>query len=163
MEHNLGETVALLQRTPGALDALLRGLPEIWISRNEGEKTWNAREVVGHLIHGERTDWLPRARMIREFGEGRAFEPFDRWGHERESEGKALGEVLDEFARRRLPHDRAREARGYVHPRAAHDRRTRPAPQLDRGFLVGRLVGPQREGCRAHRSVSFSSMRRLRP
>jgi DinB superfamily len=101
MEHKLEETIAVLERMPGALDALLRGLPEIWTSRNEGEKTWSAREVLGHLIHGERTDWMPRARMILEFGESRAFEPFDRWGHERESRGQALGALLDEFARLR--------------------------------------------------------------
>jgi hypothetical protein len=101
VEHKLEETVAVLERTPGTLDALLRGLPEIWIARNEGDQTWSAREVLGHLIHGERTDWLPRARMILEFGESREFEPFDRWGHAQESEGKALGELLDEFARLR--------------------------------------------------------------
>jgi len=101
VEHKLEETVAVLERTPGALDALLRGLPEIWTLRNEGEKTWSARDVLGHLIHGERTDWMPRARMIREFGESRTFEPFDRWGHAQESERKALGELLDEFARLR--------------------------------------------------------------
>ena len=101
VEHKLEETVAVLERTPGALDALLRGLPEIWTSRNEGEKTWSSREVLGHLIHGERTDWMPRARMIRDFGESRTFEPFDRWGHERESRGQTLGALLDEFARLR--------------------------------------------------------------
>ena len=101
MEHKLEETVAVLERMPGTLDALLRGLPEIWIARNEGDKTWSAREVLGHLIHGERTDWMPRARMILEFGESREFEPFARWGHVQESEGKALGELLDELARLR--------------------------------------------------------------
>jgi hypothetical protein len=101
VEHKLEETVAVLERTPGTLDALLRGLPEIWIARNEGDQTWSAREVLGHLIHGERTDWMPRARMILEFGESREFEPFDRWGHVQESEGKALGELLDELARLR--------------------------------------------------------------
>jgi hypothetical protein len=101
VEHKLEETVAVLERMPGTLDALLRGLPEIWIARNEGDKTWSAREVLGHLIHGERTDWMPRARMILEFGESREFEPFDRWGHVQESEGKALSELLDELARLR--------------------------------------------------------------
>jgi DinB superfamily len=101
MGQNLDETIALLERTPGALDALLRGLPEIWVLRNEGEKTWSAFDVLGHLIHGERTDWLPRTRMILEFGESRTFEPFDRWAQERESAGKSLAELLDEFARLR--------------------------------------------------------------
>jgi hypothetical protein len=66
--------------------------------RNEGENTWSAFDIVGHLIHGERTDWMPRAKMILQFGETQAFEPFDRWGQERESEGKSLGQSLDEFA-----------------------------------------------------------------
>jgi len=101
MEQNLQFTTALLERTPIALDALLRDLPEGWTMRNEGDGTWSAFDVVGHLIHGERTDWIPRARMILDFGETREFEPFDRWGQERESEGKSLGQLLDEFARLR--------------------------------------------------------------
>jgi hypothetical protein len=101
MEQNLHDTIALLARTPAALDALLRDLPDAWTSRNEGEGTWSAFDIVGHLNHGERTDWLPRARMILDFGETRTFEPFDRWGQERESAGKSLGELLDEFARLR--------------------------------------------------------------
>jgi hypothetical protein len=98
MEHNLAHTVALLARTPAALNALLRDLPETWTMRNEGENTWSAFDIVGHLIHGERTDWMPRARMILQFGETKAFEPFDRWGQERESQSKSLGQLLDEFA-----------------------------------------------------------------
>jgi hypothetical protein len=101
MEQNLQYTMALLARTPAALDALLRDLPEAWTSGNEGVNTWSAFDVVGHLIHGERTDWIPRARVTLEFGETRDFEPFDRWGQERESEGKSLGQLLDEFARLR--------------------------------------------------------------
>jgi hypothetical protein len=101
MEQNLQDTVALLARTPAALDALLRDLPEAWTSRNEGTGTWSAFDIVGHLNHGERTDWMPRARMILKFGETRAFEPFDRWGQERESAGKSLGQLLYEFARLR--------------------------------------------------------------
>ena len=101
MEHDLGHTISLLTRTPAALNALLRDLPEAWTFRNEGENTWSAFHVVGHLLHGERTDWMPRVRIVLEFGEARAFEPFDRWGQERESQGKSLGELLDEFARLR--------------------------------------------------------------
>ena len=99
MTHNLNDTVSLLARTPLALNALLRDLPDTWTLRNEGDKTWSAFDVVGHLIHGERADWVPRVKMILEFGETRAFEPFDRWGHEREVKGKSLGQLLDEFAR----------------------------------------------------------------
>ena len=101
MEHNVECTISLLTRTPAALNALLRDLPEAWTHQNEGENTWSAFDVVGHLIHGERTDWMPRVRMVLEFGESQAFEPFDRWGQERESRGKPLGQLLDEFARLR--------------------------------------------------------------
>jgi hypothetical protein len=98
MDHNLPHTISLLARTPAALDALLRDLPETWTLRNEGENTWSAFDVVGHLIHGERTDWMPRARIILQFGETKPFEPFDRWGQEREVQGKSLEQLLDEFA-----------------------------------------------------------------
>ncbi len=101
MERLLSATIGLLTRTPAALDALLRDLTEEWTSRNEGEDTWSPFDVVGHLIHGERTDWMPRAKMILQFGETRAFEPFDRMGQVRESQGKSLGQLLDEFARLR--------------------------------------------------------------
>jgi hypothetical protein len=99
MEQNLEITMALLRRTPGVLDALLRDLPDAWIKGTEGENTWTAFDVVGHLISGERMDWMPRARMILEHGEARTFEPFDRGGYRREGEGKSPGELLDEFAR----------------------------------------------------------------
>ncbi len=101
MEHNLEHTIALLSRTPATLNALLRDLPETWTFRNEGENTWSAFDIVGHLIHGERTDWMPRVRIVLQYGESRTFEPFDRWGQIRESQGKSLGELLDEFARLR--------------------------------------------------------------
>src|SRR5690349_7296092 len=99
IEHNLQHTLSLLTRTPAALNALLRDLPETWTSRNEGEDTWSAFDVVAHLIHGEQTDWMPRARMILQFGETRTFESFDRLGHVQESQGKSLVQLLDEFAR----------------------------------------------------------------
>ena len=101
MKHDLQYTIALLARTPAALNALLRDLPEAWTLGNEGGSTWNATEVVAHLIYGERTDWIPRAKIILQFGEARTFEPFDRQGALRESQGQSLGELLDEFARAR--------------------------------------------------------------
>ena len=101
MQHNLQNTISLLTRTPAALNTLLRDLPETWALRNEGENTWSAFDVVGHLNHGERTDWMPRARMVLQFGETQAFEPFDRQGHAQEMQGKSLGQLLDEFARLR--------------------------------------------------------------
>lgn len=101
MEHNLEHTVLLLTRTPAALNGLLRDLPEAWTARGEGENTWSAFDVVGHLIHIERTDWMPRAKRVLQFGETRPFEPVDRWAQARESQGKSLEQLLDEFARLR--------------------------------------------------------------
>ena len=98
MEHNLQHSISLLARTPAALNALLRDLPGEWTLRNEGGNTFNAFDVIGHLIHGERTDWMPRAKRIFESGESRAFDAFDRRAQERESQGKSLAQLLDEFA-----------------------------------------------------------------
>ena len=101
MEQNLPHSIALLTRTPATLNALLRDLPETWTSTNEGENTWTVFDVVGHLIHGERTDWMPRVKRILEFGEAKTFDPFDRFAQTRESQGKALPQLLDEFSRLR--------------------------------------------------------------
>lgn len=101
MTHDLEQTIALLARTPAALDALLRGLPESWTLRNEGEDTWTPFDIVGHLIHGERTDWMPRTRLILKSGDAQPFEPFDRLGHVAESRNRSLEELLDTFARLR--------------------------------------------------------------
>jgi hypothetical protein len=100
-EFSLADAISLLTRTPGTLDALLRGLPDAWIQCNEGKDTWNAFDIVGHLICGERTDWMPRVRIILENGETRAFDPFDRLAQSRESQGRSLEQLLDEFARLR--------------------------------------------------------------
>ncbi len=99
MTHDLQQTIALLARTPAALDALLRGLPDTWTRCNEGEDSFSAFDVIGHLIYNERNNWLARARMILELGEAQAFGPLDRRGHVQESRGKSLDELLDEFAR----------------------------------------------------------------
>jgi hypothetical protein len=101
MRFDLQETIALLSRTPSAVNAFLRDLPQTLTIKNEGAKTWSPFDIVGHLIHGERTDWMPRVRMILEKGETRAFDPFDRLAQERESQGKSLPGLLDEFARLR--------------------------------------------------------------
>lgn len=97
-EFKLEDTIALLASSPAALNGLLRNLSGTLTQRNEGENTWTAFEVVGHLIYADRTDWMPRARMILEFGESRSFEPFDRAGHMQEVRGKSLSQLLDEFA-----------------------------------------------------------------
>ena len=101
MGFDLQQTIAILTRTPPALNALLRGMPEAWTMRNEGGKTWSPFDIVGHLIHGDRTDWMPRARVILKYGEDRPFDPFDRLAQERESQGKLLEELLEEFCRLR--------------------------------------------------------------
>jgi hypothetical protein len=100
-QFNLAETVAVLTRTPSTVDALLRGMPDIWARSHEGQDSWSAYDIVGHLIFGERTDWIPRARILLEKGESRAFDPFDRLAQFKESQGKSLEQLLDEFARLR--------------------------------------------------------------
>ncbi|HUI52188.1 MAG TPA: DinB family protein [Terriglobales bacterium] len=98
MEFKLDQTIALLERTPGTLSALLRDLPAAWTLSKEGGTTWSAFDVVGHLIHGDRTDWVPRAKWILQYGESQPFEPFDRLGQVQASAGKSLPGLLDEFA-----------------------------------------------------------------
>ena len=99
MTQNLGDTIALLVRTPRVLDAWLRDLPDSWTRATEGGDTWSAVDIVGHLIDGERHDWLSRVRMILDYGESRTFEPFVRGGHVRETAGRTLPQLLDEFSR----------------------------------------------------------------
>ncbi len=98
MTYSLNEAFAVLERTPAVLNALLRDLPESWTSVNEGLATWSAFDILGHLIHGERTDWIPRIQRMLEEGESKAFEPFDRLAQEHESVGKSVSDLLDEFA-----------------------------------------------------------------
>jgi len=99
MDHHLPNTIALLSRTPATFDALLRDLPDDWTTHNEGGETFTVPDVIGHLIYGDRVDWLARTRMILDYGETRPFEPFDRRGHVKECEGKTLPQLLDDFAR----------------------------------------------------------------
>lgn len=94
---NLDDAVAILERTPATLNALLAGLPDRWVRATEGEGKWSPYDVIGHLIHGERTDWILRARHILA-GERRPFEPFDRTAQFAESQGKSVGELLATFA-----------------------------------------------------------------
>ena len=94
MKHNLENTIALLTRTPAALDALLRGLPEIWTETGEGEGTWSVSTVIAHLIHAEHDDWMPRATVILQAGETQPFPPFPRDGYVRFKQGKSLGDLL---------------------------------------------------------------------
>ena len=93
----LAEAVTLLANTPRTLDAMLRTLPGDWLAAHEGGDTWSPHDVLGHLIHGERADWLPRARIILEHGEARTFDPYDRLAQFAEAP-LSLPELLDTFA-----------------------------------------------------------------
>lgn len=110
MEQDLQHTMTILARTPAVLNAWLRDLPEAWTRSNEGGDSWSAFDVLGHLVYAERNNWMPRAKVILESGESRPFADFDRLGQQRESQGKSLGQVLEEFSRLRaenLAHLRA--------------------------------------------------------
>ena len=98
---DLAESIAILERTPALLDAWLRDLPTAWVRADEGEDTWNAFDVVGHLIDGEETDWIPRARIILAQGPERQFTPYDRFRHLATRDRDTLGGRLDRFAARR--------------------------------------------------------------
>jgi len=102
MEYQLADGMAVLERTPGVLRAMLAGLPSQWTDATEGPDTWSPYVIVGHMIHGERADWVVRARTVVEQGESRAFKPFDRFAQFRESEGKSLAQLLDEFEELRV-------------------------------------------------------------
>src|SRR5919106_5752237 len=93
----VAEAFEILERTPRVLDSLLRGTSASWHRINEGPDTWSAFDVVGHLIHAEETDWVPRARIILEHGETRAFEPFDRFAQLSRFSDWSLDDLLDRF------------------------------------------------------------------
>ena len=93
----LDDAVTLLERTPAVMRSLLAGLPQPWITSNEGPDTFSAFDNLGHLIHGERADWIARACIILAQDTDRRFEPYDRFAQVRESAGKTLAQLLDEF------------------------------------------------------------------
>jgi len=97
-EFNLAEAAAILARTPATLAAFLSGLPDIWVRRDEGNDTWSAFDILGHLIVGERTDWMPRIRILLENGEARAFDPFDRFAQLNGSAGNSMEQLWTKFA-----------------------------------------------------------------
>ena len=98
MNFDLSTGIAVLERTPHALRSLLDGLTPAWTDATEGPDTWSPCIILGHLAHGERDDWIPRARIILAQGADRRFEPYDRFAQFRESEGKSLTDLLEEFA-----------------------------------------------------------------
>ena len=97
-EPFIHECLSVLTRTPATLDALLRDLPEAWTAATEGPGTWSPYVVIGHLIHGETADWMPRLAIILEHGPTRPFDPFDREAQFSDSQGTSLSTLLDEFS-----------------------------------------------------------------
>jgi len=101
MNFNLKKSIEILERTPSVLETLLGGLSPEWTTQNEGENTWSPYDVIGHLIHGENTDWIPRTKIILEQGEDMAFVPYDRFAQFENSKGKSLQQLLSEFKKLR--------------------------------------------------------------
>ena len=97
MNFDLSNGIAVLERTPATLRAMLSDLPSNWIDATEGPETWSPYDIIGHLIHGEQTDWIPRARIILAQGGERRFTPFNRVAMFEQSKGKSLDDLLDEF------------------------------------------------------------------
>lgn len=98
ISFNLKEAIEILERTPAVLKSLLSDLSERWVFNNEGGDSWNPFDIVGHLIHGEKKDWILRTKIILEYGVEKPFEPFDRLAQFKDSEGKTLNDLLEEFA-----------------------------------------------------------------
>lgn len=97
MIFEIDKAIEILERTPLTIMTLLDGISEEWFMHNEGENTWSPYEIVGHLIHGEKTDWIVRAKIILSDSENKTFEPFDRFAQQRESQAKSIIDLLDEF------------------------------------------------------------------
>lgn len=98
MDFSFDDALPVLRSTPAVLRAWLQDLPDSWIRANEGAETWSPFDIVGHLIHGERTDWMDRLDIILAHGDSCAFTPFDRVAQFEASRGKSLGQLLDTFA-----------------------------------------------------------------
>src|SRR5512139_4302417 len=98
MTMELQDAIEILERTPRVFRELLSGLSGPWTTCTEGPDTFSPFDNLGHVIHGERTDWIPRARIILAQSADRRFEPYDRFAQVRESAGKSIAELLDEFA-----------------------------------------------------------------
>ncbi len=101
MDATLEKSIEILQRTPGVLTAMLQGISNEWTSNNEGGDTWSVYDIIGHLIYGEKTDWMPRAEIILSEKDDKKFEPYDRFAQFEESKGKSLQQLLDEFVKLR--------------------------------------------------------------
>jgi len=99
MKYTVAGALEILERTPAVLNTLLNGLSDDWVMSNEGPETFSPYDVIGHLIHGEKTDWTARTKLILEFGNTKTFVPWDRFAQYEESKGKTLPQLLEEFAR----------------------------------------------------------------
>jgi len=102
MNFDLERSIGVLERTPAVMQSLLGGLHDDWTLQNEGPETWSPYDVIGHLIHGEKTDWIPRMQIILSDNPDKHFVPFDRFAQYNDSEGKSLQELLDEFSGLRI-------------------------------------------------------------
>jgi hypothetical protein len=98
MQLKLPEATQILQSTPATISTMVSAVPQDWLRCTEGTGTWSCYDIVGHLIHGELTDWVPRIRIILEHGEDRAFQPFDRFAQFREDQARPISALLDQFA-----------------------------------------------------------------
>jgi len=97
MKFDIHDSIEVLQRTPTILESYLSGLPDTWLKKNEGENTWSPYDIIGHLIFGEKTDWIPRAKLILSQSENRMFEPFDRFAQLKEDQNKPIAELIGDF------------------------------------------------------------------
>jgi hypothetical protein len=116
MVFNLEKSVQVLERTPAVLEAILYALDDDWVYKNEGEQTWSPYDIIGHLIHGEKTDWIPRMEIILGQQAGSVFEPFDRFAQFENSKGKTMQQLLDEFRQLR------KQNLEILHAKNLHDR-----------------------------------------
>lgn len=97
MRYNLQKSIEILERTPVVLEQLLSGLSDEWINANEGNDTWSPFDVTGHLLHGEKTDWIDRMNIILGDGNDKTFQPFDRFAQLNDNKGRTIEEVLNDF------------------------------------------------------------------
>jgi hypothetical protein len=97
MHFDIDKSIEILSRTPAVLESLLYDLPDHWTRSNEGADTWSPFDILGHMVHGEKSDWIPRAMIILEYGESRVFDPFDRFAMFDQSYGKSVEDLLHEF------------------------------------------------------------------
>lgn len=115
MKFDLEKTISVLERTPSVLKVLLKDLPTDWICKDEGPNTWSPFDVVGHLIHGENTDWMVRTNLILNKGPEVTFEPYDRFAQFENSKGKSLDELLSEFEELRMRNLKSLQSKNLSH------------------------------------------------